>query len=131
MTRIPTTLLALLIGSTAQAGGDVSLQPSNDRHMQNLQQLTFEGDNGEAYFSADGRQLIYQSNRGGYACDKIWTMDIDGGNKRMVSPDHGAHTCSFFYPDRKQIVFASSSHLDGACPPRPPCRVRRRDVVLD
>ena len=97
----------------------VTLQPSDDRHMSNLTQLTFDGDNGEAYFSPDGRQLIFQSNRGGYECDKIWIMNIDGSNKTMVSPDHGAHTCSFFDPGARSIVFASTSHLDGACPPKP------------
>ncbi|MEW8351331.1 MAG: hypothetical protein AB2687_23740, partial [Candidatus Thiodiazotropha taylori] len=84
--------------------------------MANLTQLTFEGDNGEAYFSFDGKQLIYQSNRGGFECDKIWTMDIDGSNKTMVSPGHGAHTCAFFQPGEQQIVFASTSHLQGSCP---------------
>ena len=108
-----------LFANSSYAGGDLQLQPSDDRYMSNLRQLTFEGDNGEAYFSADGRQLIFQSNRGGYDCDKIWTMDIDGGNKRMVSPDRGAHTCSFFYPGSEKILFASTSHLAGACPPKP------------
>ncbi|MCG7911059.1 MAG: hypothetical protein N0E37_03265 [Candidatus Thiodiazotropha taylori] len=87
--------------------------------MANLTQLTFEGDNGEAYFSFDGKQLIYQSNRGGFECDKIWTMDIDGSNKTMVSPGHGAHTCAFFQPGEQQIVFASTSHLQGSCPKKP------------
>ncbi|MCG8030230.1 MAG: hypothetical protein N0E59_09245 [Candidatus Thiodiazotropha taylori] len=87
--------------------------------MSNLTQLTFEGDNGEAYFSFDGKQLIYQSNRGGFECDKIWTMDIDGSNKTMVSPGHGAHTCAFFQPGEQQIVFASTSHLQGSCPKKP------------
>lgn len=90
-----------------------------DRHMRNVTQLTFDGDNGEAYFSFDGLKLIYQSNSGGYACDKIWTMNIDGSNKKMVSPDHGAHTCSFFFPDGLKIVFASTSHIPGNCPPKP------------
>lgn len=89
-----------------------------DRHMKNIAQLTFEGDNGEAYFSWDSRKLIYQSNREGYNCDKIWTMNIDGTDKKMVSPDHGAHTCSFFFPDNKRIVFASTSHILGDCPPK-------------
>ncbi len=119
MIRISATLLAAIMATAVHAGGDAPRLPSDDRHMTNLSQLTFEGDNGEAYFSHDGRQLIYQSNRGGYACDKIWTMNIDGSNKRMVSPDHGAHTCSYFYPGEAQIVFASTSHLDGACPPKP------------
>jgi Tol biopolymer transport system component len=90
-----------------------------DRYMKNVKQLTFDGDNGEAYFSLDDSRLIYQSNRGGYACDKIWTMNVDGSDKRMVSPDRGAHTCSFFFPDGEKIVFASTSHLAGECPPKP------------
>jgi Tol biopolymer transport system component len=89
-----------------------------DRHMQNVTRLTNDGDNGEAYFSWDGKKLIFQSSREGYACDKIWTMNIDGSGKRMVSPDHGANTCSFFFPDGR-IVFASTNHLPGACPSRP------------
>ena len=89
-----------------------------ERHMKNVTQLTHDGDNGEAYFSWDGKKLIFQSNRGGYGCDKIWTMNIDGSDLRMVSPSHGAHTCSFFCPDEKRIVFASTSHLAGDCPPK-------------
>src|SRR3990172_13422584 len=69
-----------------------------DRYMKNVTQLTFEGDNGEAYFSWNSKKLIFQSSRGGYACDKIWTMNIYGSDKRMVSPNHGANTCSFFFP---------------------------------
>ena len=92
--------------------------PSAERHLKNVTQLTFDGDNGEAYFSPDGKRLIFQSSRGGYACDKIWTMNIDGSDKRMVSPDRGANTCSFFFPDGR-IVFSSTSHLPSACPPRP------------
>ncbi|MEW6214137.1 MAG: hypothetical protein AB1478_02865 [Nitrospirota bacterium] len=93
--------------------GDVTFV---DRHMKNVTQLTFDGDNGEAYFSPDGHKLIFQSNRGGYACDKIWIMNTDGSEKKMVSPNHGAHTCSFFFPDNQKIVFASTSHLPGDCP---------------
>ncbi len=94
-------------------------QPFIEKHIQNITQLTFDGDNGEAYFSPDGKKLIFQSNREGYACDKIWIMDIDGSDKHMVSPNHGAHTCSFFFPDNKKIIFASTSHLPGDCPPKP------------
>lgn len=110
-----------LLASCVQHGvttGTAS-QDQSERHIQNVTQLTFDGDNGEAYFSPDGRRLIFQSNRGGHACDKIWMMDIDGSNKRMVSPDHGAHTCSFFFPDNRRIVFASTSHLPVDCPPKP------------
>ena len=90
-----------------------------ERHLKNVTRLTSDGDNGEAYFSWDGKKLIWQSNQGGYACDKIWTMNIDGSDKRMVSPDHGANTCSFFFPEDQRIVFASTSHIPGDCPPKP------------
>lgn len=124
LTTAVSLLLALAAISPQQAlfAGELPQQQSPapvDKHMRNVTQLTVEGDNGEAYFSADGKQLIYQSNRGGYACDKIWTMNIDGSDKRRVSPDHGAHTCAFFYPGNKTIVFASTSQLEGACPPKP------------
>jgi Tol biopolymer transport system component len=93
--------------------------PFIDRNMKDVTQLTFDGDNGEAYFSWDSLKLIYQSNRGGYPCDKIWIMNIDGSDKHMVSPNHGAHTCSFFFPENKRIVFSSTSHLPGDCPQKP------------
>ncbi len=83
--------------------------------IRNVRQLTFEGDNGEAYFSFDGKKLIYQSDKGAN-CDRIWIMNIDGTGKRMVSPPRGAHTCSFFFPDGKRILFSSTIHLEGDCP---------------
>jgi Tol biopolymer transport system component len=106
-------------GYSAEVSANKTKSPTSvDKHMSKITQLTFDGDNGEAYFSRDGKHLVYQSNREQYACDKIWTMNIDGSNKRMVSPDHGAHTCSFFSPDDESIVFASTQHLEGACPPK-------------
>jgi len=111
--------LPLLGGYAVGNSPPVSHPAPQDRHMKNLTQLTFEGDNGEAYFSRDGKRLVYQSNRGDERCDKIWIMNIDGSGKRRISPDHGAHTCAFFFPDGKRVVFASTSHLPGDCPPRP------------
>jgi TolB protein len=110
----------LLMGACMARKPEIKVGPGAfvDQHMKKVTQLTFDGDNGEAYFSRDGRKLIFQSSRNGYACDKIWIMNIDGTDKRMVSPDHGANTCSFFFPDNR-IVFASTSHLPGTCPPKP------------
>jgi Tol biopolymer transport system component len=111
----------LFLGCVNERGG-VSNSVKDDfkgSHLKNVTQLTFDGDNGEAYFSWDDRKLIYQSDRSGYACDKIWIMNVDGSEKRMVSPDFGAHTCSFFFPGDREIVFASTSHLSGGCPERP------------
>lgn len=97
-------------------------------HLENIQKLTSEGDNGEAYFSPDGKKLIWQSDRGGYACDKIWIMNIDGSNKHMVSGDIGAHTCSFFFPDGKRIIYSSTRHTGEDCPPKPKPRRKFRFI---
>jgi hypothetical protein len=51
-----------------------------EKHLRNVRQLTFAGENAEAYFSADGKKLIFQSTRDGYGCDLIYTMNIDGSD---------------------------------------------------
>ncbi len=113
-------MVLVLAGGCVNSKSDVSTGSVTfiDRHMKNVTQLTFDGDNGEAYFSRDGTRLIFQSSRDGYKCDKIWIMNSDGTDKKMVSPDHGANTCSFFFPDGR-IIFASTSHLAGDCPQKP------------
>lgn len=117
-TVIVCVLAVLLISCVSARQPAPSGTLSSERRLRNVVRLTTDGDNGEAYFSPDGTKLVFQSSRGGYGCDKIWTMNIDGSDKRMVSPDHGAHTCSFFLPDGR-IVYSSTSHLPGDCPPRP------------
>jgi Tol biopolymer transport system component len=87
--------------------------------LANVRQLTFGGENAEAYFSSDGRQLAFQSTRAGVECDQIFTMNVDGSNVTRVSSGEGRTTCSYFTPDRRAIVYAST-HLGGrACPPKP------------
>ena len=98
-------------------------QAAAERHMHNVTRLTFDGDNGEAYFSWDDTQLIWQTRQGDAACDKIWIMQSDGTAKRMISPAHGAHTCAFFFPGNDRVVFASTSHLPEPCPPKPDQRL--------
>ena len=90
-----------------------------EKHLRNVKQLTFGGENAEAYFSADGRKLIFQSTRDGHQCDQIYTMNIDGSDVEMVSTGDGRTTCSYFFPNGKRILY-SSTHLGSKqCPPRP------------
>lgn len=89
-----------------------------ERRLSNLRQLTFGGENAEAYFSFDGQRLSFQSSKD-RACDQIFTMRIDGSDVRMVSNGEGRTTCSHYTPDGKSIVYAST-HLGGReCPPVP------------
>src|SRR2546430_5183823 len=60
-----------------------------EKHLRNIRQLTFGGENAEAYFSADGKKLIFQSTRDGHECDQIYTMNIDGSDIHMVSTGDG------------------------------------------
>jgi TolB protein len=90
-----------------------------EKHLGNITQLTFGGENAEAYFSADGRRLIFQSTRDAHACDQIFTMNVDGSNVKMVSTGTGRTTCSYFFPNLGRILY-SSTHLGSKeCPPRP------------
>jgi len=94
------------------------LYPGEERHLSNVRQLTFGGENAEAYFSFDGQMISFQSNRA-HACDQIYTMKADGSDVRMVSTGLGRTTCSHFTPDGKSVVYAST-HLGGPeCPPVP------------
>lgn len=87
--------------------------------LSNVRQLTFGGQNAEAYWAPDGRRLIFQSTRDGRRCDQIYIMNADGSDVRMVSTGHGVTTCGYFLPDGKHIVYASTHEASPECPPRP------------
>jgi TolB protein len=92
--------------------------------LANLVRLTDAGANAEAYFSADGRRVIYQATVPGESeCDQIFVIDVDGTNRRMVSTGTGRTTCGYFFPAGDRILFSSTHHVDPACPP-PPDRSR-------
>lgn len=123
--RAPTGIVAAAILAT----GTLSLaavlprravkQIPAERHLRNVRQLTFGGENAEAYFSPDGERLIFQSTRDGYPCDQIYTMRIDGTDLRRVSTGAGRTTCGYYYPNGKEILFASTHRAGAQCPPKP------------
>lgn len=97
-----------------------------EHHFKNLRQLTFGGDNAEAYFSKDGKYLVYQrtDSKNGILCDQIWMGKIpENANEefkpKLVSTGTGRTTCAFFYPDGKHIVYASTHLGSKDCPPVP------------
>jgi Tol biopolymer transport system component len=102
-----------------RAGRPVEGDP-REKHFTELRQLTFGGENAEAYWSPDGRQLIFQSTRDGAACDQIFTIDLHDGTTKRVSSGEGTTTCSYFYyPTPKRILYASTHHVAPGCPPKP------------
>ncbi len=90
-----------------------------EKHLRNVRQLTFGGENAEAYFSGDGRELIFQSKRDQLACDQIFAMRADGSNVRLISTGAGRTTCSYFFPNGKRVLYASTHAAARECPPRP------------
>lgn len=86
-------------------------------HLSNLRQLTFGGQNAEAYWAPDGKRLIFQSTREGQECDQIYIMNADGSDVHMVSTGQGRTTCAYFLADNKHIVYASTHKAGAACPP--------------
>ena len=93
-----------------------SCSDSSSFSIENIQQLTFDGDNGEAYFDAEETQLIFQSKRDGSECDKLYTINIDGSNLREFPITDGAFTCAH-YSLKNEFTFFSSTMKDGPeCP---------------
>jgi len=97
-----------------------------EKHFKSLKQLTWGGDNAEAYWSPDGKRITFQSNykAWGLECDQIFSAAIesfaDSGYKpKLISTGAGRTTCSYYMPDNKHILFASTHKSNAACPPEP------------
>jgi Tol biopolymer transport system component len=110
---------AVFILSFTAAAHRVTPNEPDERHLQHIRQLTFGGENAEAYFSHDGKRLIFQSTRDGRSCDQQFIMNIDGTSVRRISTGSGKTTCGYFFAGDQRVFFASTHAVDTACPPRP------------
>ena len=96
-----------------------------EKHFKNIRQVTFGGDNAEAYWSFDDSKLIFQSNykNWGVNCDQMFLMNVEETFKDMqppmVSTGKGRTTCSYFMPDGQHIVYGSTHLKDENCPEAP------------
>lgn len=99
---------------------------SREPHLENLSQLTYGGDNAEAYFSFDGRSLVFQTNYSGWGleCDQIFTMEISRAigdsayMPQLISTGRGRTTCSYYLEDGT-ILYASTHESGDECPDVP------------
>ena len=113
-------LFLLYFGCNSSPQYSNDLIQEGEKHFKNLRQLTFSGENAEAYFNLDGTKLIYQAHDGDSLCDQIYIMDIKTGNSEMVSTGDGTTTCSFFeYPETKNFIYASTHLGSKSCPEKP------------
>ena len=101
------------------------LYEGEEKHLSNVQQLTFGGDNAEAYFSFDGKKITFQATNKSWGdeCDQIYWHNLsDGGmhNKpTLISTQKGRTTCSYFMPGDQSILYASTHASSASCPAVP------------
>ena len=130
-------MIALLIASccppeAAKQVTTVKPKPSADTqdfalpgetHLTNVRQLTYGGDNAEAYWSFSGDRLIFQTNHAPYKCDQIEIMPAAGGatngGAKLVSTGKGRTTCAYFLKGDKEIIYASTHETSPECPTPP------------
>jgi len=108
---------AAAIPAPKPPGTDLALP--GERHLRNVHQLTFGGENAEGYFSFDGRQIVFQSTQRGAGCDQLYVMNADGTGPHRVSNGEGRVTCGYFFPDGSRILYSSTFATGPACPPPP------------
>lgn len=127
MQKLLYTFFLLIQAATAISQANFisdSVLYANEKHFKNIQQLTFGGDNAEAYWSYDGKYLIFQRTapKDGIQCDQIFigkvpTKPTEKFTYKLVSTGKGRTTCAYFLPNGKHILYAST-HLGGdTCPP--------------
>jgi len=102
------------------AGKPFGMTFEGEHHFRDIRQLTFGGENAEAYFSPDGKQLIFQATVAGGACDRQYILDLSSGQVSQVSSGNGRTTCGYFdWPEADRIVYASTEAGGKECPPQP------------
>jgi len=112
--------------STTGATKASMLHYPNEKHLANIRQLTFGGDNAEAYWSFDDNKLVFQATnkKWGTECDQIFITEwekseMDSIPPKMVSTGMGRTTCSYFLPGDTTILYASTHLVDKNCPQKP------------
>ncbi|MES2704174.1 MAG: hypothetical protein V4649_16150 [Bacteroidota bacterium] len=123
---LPALLSAALFSSAiAKAQDPQTLTYSDEKHFKNIKQLTFGGDNAEAYFGFDNKHITFQrtSAKDGVPCDQIFYGAIPSGKDKfdykLVSTGKGRTTCAYLMPDKKHLLYASTHLAMDTCPPVP------------
>ncbi|MGB5378147.1 hypothetical protein [Muriicola sp.] len=110
--------------TSLMAGSDTLIYPE-EKYFKSIRQITFGGDNAEAYWSFDDSMMLFQSNNKewGMECDQIFLMNVSQNFKDsippMISTGMGRTTCSYFLPDNKHFVYGSTHLVDKECPEVP------------
>jgi TolB protein len=116
-------------GSIAQQKGSGPKSPAMVRYpketrITNVKQLTFGGDNAEAYFSFDGKKIVFQATNPAWQteCDQIYYSTLENFSPSIISTGSGRTTCAYFLPSDTAVLFASTHMAGEKCPPKPAAR---------
>jgi TolB protein len=112
------SVIVLIIDLWAFLPQEPGVQPlQGERHLSNLRQLTFGGENAEGYFSFGEKMVVFQSTRPPFQCDQEFILDLASGTTHLVSTGLGRTTCGYFFPGDTTVLFASTHQKLAACPP--------------
>jgi TolB protein len=108
--------------STAASGA--LTVPGEEKHLKNVRQLTFGGQNAEAYFSFEDKYLIFQHQGEGVPCDQIYSIPVDTPDgkpaaPKLISTGKGRTTCAYYFPSGDRVLFSSTHASSPDCPPKP------------
>ena len=102
-------LIIAFLSGISQTRSQDSLIVRGEKHFKHIRQLTFGGQNAEAYFSFDGSKLIFQSKPDNFECDHIFMMNLDGSNVKLLSTGKGRRPARFFIPTEN--IFCMPPHI--------------------
>ncbi len=111
-----------IVSTTVGTPASTTFLPAEpgERHLANIRQLTFGGNNAESYFSLSGKQLIFQrQEKSDSGCDQEYVMNVDGSGVRRISNGLGRTTCGFFYANDTRVLYSSTFKHAPECPPAP------------
>ena len=111
--------LALLSPGSKTNAQIAAISDDREIHLKNVKQLTFGGQNAEAYFSSDGKKLVFQSERDGAPCDQQFVMNLSDGKVTRVSTGGGRTTCGFWFADGSRVLFSSTHGATMDAPVKP------------
>ncbi|MBJ04858.1 MAG: hypothetical protein CMP65_03020 [Flavobacteriales bacterium] len=105
---------------------DKNLIYSDEENFFNIKQLTFNGENAEAYWSFNDSKLVFQSTNQSWdtKCDQIFITDTNNYQMNQFKPNlistgYGRTTCAYFLPGDTTILYASTHLVDSLCPEQP------------
>ena len=112
--------------SHSDAAPDTTVHYKQEKHFKNVRQLTFGGDNAEAYFKFDNSGFAFQAKNPDWdaPCDQIYYFPLSDGDMKneipqLISEGLGRTTCSYFMPGDTSILYASTRSGGDKCPPDP------------